>query len=145
MMDVLKNIDWSEVEKLKISSASRIIQKKDLNHIQSTENITVQFDLNGDVRGQINCYLCLDNKEIAEGTKNYLYPLFTESMNILLGRLISTDKLLSQSKIDLSAPRCTLFSKKIDSRNIDQVMMYQLKINDYEFDVLLNLGLTVVS
>lgn len=144
-MDVYKNIDWSEVEKLKISSSSRIVMKKDINHFHSDENITVQFQLAGQVNGNIDCHLCLDNKDITEAERNYLYPLFAESMNILIGRLISTDKLLSQSTITLSPPRITIYSKMIDSRLVDKLTVYELKINDYEFNVILGLNLTIVN
>lgn len=143
-MDV-KNLDWSEVEGLRISPHSKITHKKDLNHIRSTENIQVQFSLSGDVKGMIHCYLCLDDREMTEADKNYLYPLFTESMNILIGRLISTDKLFSVSNIQLSAPRFTLYSKMIDSRMVDQLIVYELKINDHEFNVILNLDLTAIN
>jgi hypothetical protein len=142
-MDLYKNIDWSEVEKLKISSTSRIIKKKDLSHFHSDENITVQFSLTGDVSGTIDCYLCLDNKDVSEGNRNYLYPLFTESMNILIGKLISTDKVFSNAHIKLSPPKCTIYSKMIDSRLVEKLMMYELVINDFEFNVILNLNLTM--
>ncbi len=144
-MDVYKNLDWSEVEQLKISPSSRIIRKKDLNHLHTDENITVQFNISGEITGTIDCHLCLDNKDITEADRNYLYPHFSESMNILLGKLISTDSFLSTSELKLSPPKINLYSKMIDSRLVDKLMVYELMINDFEFDVILNLQLTALN
>jgi DNA polymerase I-like protein with 3'-5' exonuclease and polymerase domains len=49
-MDIYKNLDWSEVERVKISPSSRITKKNDLNHIRSTENISVIFQLEGEIK-----------------------------------------------------------------------------------------------
>ncbi|GEM_PF-1268593 len=144
-MDVYKNLDWEAVEKLKISSGSKIVLKRDLNFLRSEENISVQFLLDGEVKGSVDCHLCLDNKDIDENSRNYLYPYFTESMNILLGRLISTDPMLSALKIKLSPPKCTIYSKTIDSRLMSELVVYSLVINDFDFDVVLNLNLTVIN
>lgn len=144
-MDVYKNLDWSEVERLKISPTSRIVRKKDINPLHSDENITVQFQTSGDIVGTIDCHLCLDNKEITEADRNFLYPLFAESMNILIGKLISTDKLLMNSNIKLSPPKITIYSKMLDSRLVEKLMVYELMINDFEFDVIMNLNLTVMN
>lgn len=144
-MDIYKNLDWSEVERVKISPSSRITKKNDLNHIRSTENISVVFQLKGDIKGNIDCHLCLDNKDVTEADRNYLYPFFTESMNILIGRLLSTDKLLSSSQVKLSPPKCTLYSKIVDSRLVTKLMVYELTINDFEFDVVLNMNISIAS
>jgi hypothetical protein len=54
-MEVLKPIELSRIEELRILQNVRLLNKFDLNPIRSTENLMVQFDVTGDVRGCITC------------------------------------------------------------------------------------------
>ena len=84
-MNLNKNFEISNIEELKILSNVRLLKRHELNPIYSKENLHVQFQLSGEVKGVINCFLCLDGHELTVSDKNVLFPLFVESMNILIG------------------------------------------------------------
>ena len=76
--------------------------------IKEENEVAVAFKLEGELRGSIVCLLNLGTRKLSQGEENYLYSLFTESMNILMGQFLTNleDQLGILSSI--SAPRMYL-------------------------------------
>lgn len=133
------------IEEISILSEIRLINQKDLNHTNSTENIKVSFELSGQVKGRITCYLVLDFLEMSESDKQLIYPVFVEAMNILVGQQISSDPLLKKLNISLSAPKPSLISENIYTKLKNQTQKYELQMEHYDLDVLINYSLEVIN
>jgi len=58
-------------------------------HPKTQHEIGVQFKLEGEIKGNIYCYLDTFNKDVTEKEKNFFQLLFVESMNILIGRILT--------------------------------------------------------
>lgn len=144
-MEVLKPIELNRIEELKILNNVRLLNKFDLNPINSLENLMVQFELGGEVRGSINCYLCLDGKELAVSDRNYLFPLFVESMNILVGRQITTDEILGNLQLKLSAPKLSLSSREINTARRNMTQKYDFEIEETIYSVLIEYSLQALN
>ena len=140
-MEVSRMIELSRIEELKILHDVRLINRHDLNPISSTDNLHVQFEVQGDVRGLITCHLCLDGKELTGADKNYLFPLFTESMNILVGRQISMDEEFRNMKIRISAPKLSMIPTTITTKSRQMTQKYELDLESQSFDVLIEYSL----
>lgn len=140
-MEVNKPIEITKVDELKILQNVRLIHKYDLNPIYSKDNLTVQFEISGDIKGTINCYLCLDNLELTQADKNYLFPLFIESMNILIGRQISWEDELNGFKIKISPPKVSMISKEINSSIRIQTQKYDLEMEGINYNVITDYNL----
>ena len=93
-MDVSQALELASINELKILSNVRLINRHDLNSLNSQENLHVQFALTGEVQGAMTCYLCLDQHKLTQTDKNYIFPLFVESMNILVGKQLSLNQQL---------------------------------------------------
>ena len=144
-MEVSRVIELNSVEEIKILSNVRLIQRHDLNPIYSKENLHVQFSLNGDLKGAITCFLCLDGMELSSSDKNYLFPLFVESMNILIGRQISTDKVFKVSNVRLSPPKLSMIPKEINSSYKSGLQAYQLELDGQSFPILTEYSLEALN
>lgn len=144
-MESLKNFELDQLQEVKILDHVRLISRRDLNPIRSQSNLKLDFELSGGIKGVITSYLCLDNHELTSSDKNILYPLFIESMNILIGKLISTDNKLSRLNAMLSPPKLRMNSSPIDSSNRSSVQKYELEYEGKVFIVLLEYGLQIIS
>ena len=145
-MEINRLIEISRIEELKILHDVRLIHKHDLNPIQSNMNLRVQFEVSGDIRGTITCHLCLDNKELTQIDQNYVYPLFVESMNILIGRQISLDKELRDFKIKLSPPKLNMNPQFISTSSArGMTHKYELELESMSFDVLTQYSLEIYN
>lgn len=144
-MEVLKPIELNRIKELKILQNVRLLNKFDLNPIHSTENLMVQFDVTGEVRGCITCYLCLDDKELTTSDRNYLFPLFVESMNILIGKQISIDDLMGHIPLRLSAPKLSLSSREINTANRNLTQKYDFEIEESIYQILIEYSLQALN
>jgi len=144
-MEVLKPIELSRIEELKILQNVRLLNKFDLNPIRSTDNLMVQFDVAGDVRGGITCYLCLDEKELSTSDKNYLFPLFVESMNILIGKQISIDEVMGQIPLRLSSPKLSLSAREINTAKRNLTQKYDFEIEETIYPILIEYSLQALN
>jgi len=144
-MEVLKPIELSRIEELRILQNVRLLNKFDLNPIRSTENLMVQFDVTGEVRGCITCYLCLDDKELTTSEKNYLFPLFVESMNILIGRQISIDEVMGQIPLRLSSPKLSLSAREINTAKRNLTQKYDFEIEETIYPILIEYSLQALN
>jgi hypothetical protein len=144
-MDVSKQIEISRIEELKILSNVRIIYRHDLNPIESTQNLRVQFEISGDVKGLITCYLCLDDIELSMQDRNFLFPLFVESMNILIGKQMSVDEELNELRINISTPKINFNPITINSRNKRSLHKYELELDNNIFSVCAEYGLELIN
>lgn len=135
-MEVMKALELTRIEEIKILQNVRLIYKHDLNPVYSKDNLRVQFEISGEIRGAITCYLCLDNAELSESEKNYMFPLFVEAMNILVGKQISMDDELSHFKIRLSSPKLSMISKEINTSLRSVTQKYDLELENGVFKVL---------
>jgi len=127
-MDISRTLEIKDIEELKILSDVRLIGRRDLNPIYTKENLQVQFSIHGDLKGLINCHLCLDGLELSTSEKNYLFPLFVETMNILIGKQITESSDLASVNIKLSPPKLSMISKELNTS-------YKLGMHSYELEV----------
>ncbi len=132
-MDVSQALDLAKINELKILSNVRLINRHDLNSLNSQENLHVQFSLGGEVQGAVTCFLCLDHHKLTQTDKNYIFPLFVESMNILVGKQLS---LKQELKIKLSPPRLSMISQRINTSEKSGMQHYDLQLDGQTFSVL---------
>lgn len=144
-MEVSRALELDIVKEIKILSNVRVIHRHDLNPIYSKDNLQVQFSLSGELKGGITCFLCLDNHELSATDKNYLFPLFVESMNILIGRQISHDQELRHFNVDLSAPKLSMNPKEINSSFKSSMQKYELELDGYTFSILNEYSLEAIN
>lgn len=144
-MEVSRMIELAQIDELKILHNVRLVNRHDLNHIVSSQNLHVQFEVNGDVRGTITCHLCLDGLELDEAEKNYLFPLFTESMNILVGRQISMDDEFQNLRVRLSPPKLSMIAREITTSTRNLTQKYELDLESQSFNVLIEYSLEGIN
>ncbi len=144
-MEVLRPIEFTRIDELKILQNVRLLHKHDLNPIYSKENLIVQFEISGNIKGTINCYLCLDQLELSESDKNYLFPLFIESMNILTGKQITLDDEFSNFKIQMSPPKLSMIPREINSSLRVRTQKYDLEMDDISYKVLVDYNLQAAN
>lgn len=135
-MEVSKPLEITRIDEIKILQNVRLIHRHDLNPVYSKDNLRVQFEIDGEIKGTITCYLCLDNMELSASEKNYIFPLFVESMNILIGRQITLDDELSHFRITLSSPKLSMIAKEINTSLRSMTQKYDLELEDMSFKVL---------
>lgn len=135
-MEVSRIIEVSSINEIKILSNVRLISRRDLNPAYSKNNLQVSFSISGDLTGNITCYLCLDNQELTPSDKNFIYPLFVESMNILIGKQISTDPQLKSFNLKLAAPKMSMNSKEVNSIYKSSMQSYDLELDGMCFTIL---------
>jgi hypothetical protein len=135
-MDITQNLSISNIEELKILSDVRLIERRDLNQIYSKENLQVQFKIQGDLQGLINCHLCLDGFELSTSERNYIFPLFVETMNILIGKQLSESRSLSQFKLTISPPKLSMVARELNTNFKLGMQAYDLDVEGLNFCVL---------
>lgn len=135
-MEVSKPVELARISEIKILQDVRLIHRLDLNPIHSKDNLRVQFEITGEIRGSITCNLCLDGHELSATDKNYVFPLFVEAMNILIGRQISLDEDLSMFKINLSSPKLSMIPKELNTSLRSMTQKYNLILEENSFNVL---------
>lgn len=144
-MEVSRPLEIARIDEIRILRDVRLIHKSDLNPIFSKDNLRVQFTLDGEIKGSITCYLCLDGHELTQSDRNYIFPLFSEAMNILIGKQISMDDEISHFKISLSTPRLNMNPIVIDTKQRIQTHKYELELEEISFDVLAEYSLEVLN
>ncbi len=144
-MEVTRPIEVTRIGELKILQNVRLIHRSDLNPVYSKENLRVQFTVTGEIKGAITCYLCLDGHELSAIERNYIFPLFVESMNILIGRQISQDSELSHFKINLSSPKLNMNSLEVNTALRSLTQKYDLELESIQFCVLNEYHLEALS
>jgi hypothetical protein len=140
-VEVSKPVELARIAEIKILQDVRLIHRLDLNPIYSKDNCRVQFVLAGEIRGDVICYLCLDGKELSAIERDYIYPLFVESMNILIGHQISLDDDLSHFKIKMSSPKLSMIPKELNTSLRSSTQKYNLELEANIFDVLIEYNL----
>ena len=144
-MEVSKPIEFARIDEIKILHNVRLIHRHDLNPVYSKDNLRVQFDLKGEIKGSITCYLCLDGEELTESERNYLFPLFVESMNILIGRQISLDDEFNHFRITMSSPKLSMIPKEINTSLRSMTQKYELELDEMSWKVLTEYNLEAMN
>jgi len=140
-METLLHDNFGIIEEIQILSDVRLVGNRDLNPLSFTDYIKVQFEIKGNVKGFVFCYLDLEDKELTVAEKNYLLPLFLETMNILLGQQVSKsynttgDLRLSPPKIVSSKSPFTTNGKR------NPVQKYSLELRTISFEVAIEYNL----
>lgn len=80
--------------------------------------------------------MCIDEKDLSPSEKNFLFPLFVESMNILVGKQLSLDPKLNALQIKLSTPKFSMVPKVINTSFKSSTQKYKLEIDDINYDIL---------
>jgi hypothetical protein len=144
-MEVSRVLEINKIDEIKILSNVRVIHRHDLNPIYSKENLQVQFLLTGELNGKVTCYLCLDQHELSSADKNYLFPLFVEAMNILLGRQLSQDQELKNFNVTLSPPKLSMISKELNSEFKSSMQKYELELEGVKYTILNEYSLEAIN
>lgn len=144
-MDVSRTLELTRIEEIKILSNVRLIHKNDLNPIYTKDNLQAQFSLSGEIKGAVTCYLCMDNTELTAADRNYIFPLFIESMNILVGKQISIDSELSQFAIKLSPPRISMIPKEVNTSHKSMMQSYELELEGMSFNILVEYSIEAMN
>lgn len=144
-MQITKATELASIPEVKILSDVRLIHHRSMNFGTSQENLRVTFSLTGDVHGKVTCYLCLDEMELTPMEQNYIFPLFIETMNILIGRQLSQDPNHTKNKIMLSAPKLNKNSITIDAKSNSHVQMYELELSTMSLNVMTEYQLELVN
>lgn len=144
-MEVLRPIKLARIDEIRILNNVRLIHRFDLNHINSKDNLRVQFELSGEVTGTITCFLCLDGEELSASEKNYIFPLFVEAMNILIGRQLSRDEKLSHFQIKLSSPKLSMIAKEINTSMVSMIQKYELELDKRSYQILTEYSLEALN
>jgi hypothetical protein len=144
-MEVSRALEVNSINEIKILSNVRLIHRRDLNPIYSKDNLHVQFKLAGELRGIITCYLCLDKQEIDTIDKNYIFPLFVEAMNILVGKQLSQGADLKHFKIQLSPPKLSMIPKEINTAMKSSTQYYELELDGFRFSILTEYSIEALS
>jgi len=144
-MDVSRPIQVGRIDELKIVHNVRLIHKFDMNPIYSKENLKVQFTVTGELKGSITCYLCLDGMDLNITDRNYIFPMFVESMNILIGRQISLDDELSNFRIKLSPPKISMNSSELNTGLRKMTQKYDLELDARSFCILTEYSLEALN
>lgn len=144
-MEVSKPIELTRIAEIKILQNVRLIHKHDLNPVYSKDNLRVQFEIAGEIRGSITCYLCLDGHELTASEKNYIFPLFVESMNILIGRQITLDEEFANFKIKLSSPKLNMNARELNTALRSMTQKYDLELEEQTFSVLTEYSLEALN
>jgi hypothetical protein len=135
-MEVSKPIELTRIDELRILHNVRLLSRHDLNPVYSKDNLRVQFNLTGEIQGSITCYLCLDGLELTQSEKNFLFPLFVESMNILVGRQVTLDTELTAYRLNISPPRLSMIPHEINSSYRTMTQKYDLELEDLSYSIL---------
>ena len=130
------------INEIKILSDVRLVNRKGFAN-NSKNNLHVQFNLSGDLRGSITCYLCLDKHDLNPTEKNYIFPLFVEAMNILVGKQVSQDKKFMGFKVMLSPPKLSMITQNLKSNS--EMQYYELELNSHTFSILTDYNLEALS
>lgn len=144
-MEVTKALELTRIDEIKILQNVRLIYKHDLNPVYSKDNLRVQFDISGDIKGSITCYLCLDSMELTPIEKNYIYPLFVEAMNILVGKQISLDEEFSHYFLKLSSPKLSMLPTEINTALRSMTQKYDLELESGSYHVLTEYNLEALN
>lgn len=144
-MEVLRPIDPRGISEIRILENVRLIYRRDLNPVCTKDNIRVQFELSGQIKGHITCHLCLDGLDLTPAEKNYLFPLFVESMNILVGKQLTHDDSLKQFDVKLSSPKINMIPLDINTANRSMTQKYELELEDLSYSVLTEYNLQAMN
>jgi hypothetical protein len=144
-MEINKPIELTRISEIKILQNVRLIHRHDLNPVYSKENLRVQFDVSGEIKGSITCFLCLDGQDLEPIEKNFIFPLFVESMNILIGKQISIDDDLSHFKLQLSPPKISMISKEFNTATRSMTQKYELELEHNSYQVLTEYSLEALN
>jgi hypothetical protein len=141
-METLLQENFGIIEEVQILSDVRLVGSRDLNPLSFTDYIKVQFEIIGEVKGHIFCYLDLEDKELSIEEKNYLLPLFLESMNILLGQQLSRNYNTSGADLRLTPPKI-VSSKSLFFTNGKRrpIQKYSLELRTMTFDIAIEYNL----
>lgn len=144
-MEVSKPIEFARIDEIKILHNVRLIHRHDLNPVYSKDNFRVQFDLKGEIKGSITCYLCLDGEELSDLDRKNLFPLFIESMNILIGRQITLDEEFNHFRITMSPPKLNMLPKEINTSLRSLTQKYDLELDEMSYRVLTEYNLEAMN
>jgi hypothetical protein len=144
-MEVYRALELASINEIKILSDVRLINRHDLNSIYSNDNLHVQFTLTGELRGTITCFMCLENHELTPTDKNYIFPLFVEAMNILIGKQVSQDKEIKTFKVKLSPPKLSMIHKEVNTSLKSGIQHYELELERHTFSILTEYSIEALS
>ena len=117
-------------------------------HKKTTKEIGVSFQLDGEIKGDIYCFLDMYDKNISPGEINFFKSLFVESMNILVGKMLTDIEEKFHQLAKLASPQFydldQLLEIKVLSKESKDIALqtgYKLISLNNEFDcrILVNL------
>ncbi len=103
---------------------------------QTSFERAVQFNIIGEIQGQVICFLDTYDKKINSAESKYLTSLFEESMNILLGKVVTNLENSHNLSTLLSSP-IKKDSYQLEASNFENntfSLKYKLITNAQEYD-----------
>lgn len=110
--------------------------------IDETNKINILFKLEGELTGHIICSFCVDNKVESNDDLFHLQSIFTESMNILLGKFLTDLEAETGLMSLITSPKLLKNKSYIDeinsfSHNIKLKTQYQLSTLKDQFECMI--------
>tara|TARA_Y100000768_G_scaffold375852_1_gene347148 strand:+ start:15790 stop:16284 length:495 start_codon:yes stop_codon:yes gene_type:complete len=134
----LNQIELSELDiyhQAFLEQSSPFILSQNL-HSKTTNEMGVRFHLVGEIKGEVICLLDLYDKKTKTASANFLKALFVESMNILLGQMMTQVQSKAKKKLILSHPHFLEKMSALNFQNTDSAMStgYKLITAHEEYD-----------
>ena len=116
---------------------------------KTKKEIGVRFKHDGEIKGDVYCFLDMYDKSISPGEINFFKSLFVESMNILIGKVLTDIEDKFNQMVQLSSPQFFEIDQVVeikpisrDGKDIALQTGYKLISLNNEFDcrILLNLN-----
>lgn len=149
--EIIEALNGSLVEEINIyhqayiSLERPIIVSKNIHQITKYER-SVYFNIRGDIEGNVICLLDMYNKTVHDRDKALFHSLYIESMNILLGKILTNLENYYYYTAMLDSPQI------IENNRLDHIISddffsiklcagYTLTFNQQEFDCRLIINL----
>ncbi len=110
--------------------------KNSVFHKKTKYEIPVVMSVSGDLDGQIICLLDVYNKNVKESEQDFFKSLYIESMNILIGKMMTDLEIKYAITGIMSAPRVPKdnFLDLVNMKASSLSMGYKLISNSVEYD-----------
>lgn len=107
-------------------------------HASTSKEIPLSFELQGEIRGRVICFLNMDRKSIPENKFHFFQSLYIESMNIVLGQFLTNIEKKTNYLVTLTNPELNLsdqLAKLVSSKEVQKYgFSYKLICEMQEFD-----------
>ncbi len=112
--------------------------KTNIAREKANNELMISFPLAGELKGMVHCFIDTYKKALPESEMNYLKNLFSESMNILIGKMLTNIERSNDYHVILGSPikdNNIKFGNYIQNKEFDVYNVgYKLIYNALEYD-----------